>query len=151
MKIRIKYIYTASALLLLLILVSCGNMDISAAGNTGSTGGGSPSTGGGGVIVGGIGTGGTGVVKAAATPAALTGVVPFASAVVFHDLNRNGLLDNGEPFAQTDPQGSYTLGPPPGMPSDTPLLLKVIAGTTVNLATGQLVSETSTTIVTEQR
>lgn len=143
------------AAFLLAALLGCGNMDISgtSGGSTGISGGGSPGVGGGGggIIVGGVGSGGTGIVKSSVVTQKIDGTVLFAGALVFYDLNRNGLLDGDEPFAHTGPQGSYTLTPPPGAPPDTPLLLKVIAGTTVNLASGQVAPETSTTVVTSGR
>lgn len=147
---------------LLTMLSGCGNLDISGASGSsaGISGGGSPGVGGGGssgvgggggIVIGGVGTGGTGIVKSSVVTQKIDGTVLYANAVVFYDLNRNGLLDNDEPFAQTDPQGSYTLAPPPGALPDTPLLIKVVAGATVSLASGQVVPETSTTTVTDHR
>lgn len=136
------------AAFLLTALLGCGNMDIS-----GTSGGSSPGVGGGGggIIVGGVGTGGTGIVKSSVVTQKNDGTILFAGALVFYDLDRNGRPDGDEPFAHTDAQGSYTLDLPPGAPPDTPLLLKVIAGTTVNLASGQVVPETLTTVVTGSR
>lgn len=107
----------------------------SGCGDLGLTGGES----GGGTVISGVGTGGTGVVKAATRiTAADSGLV---GAIVFVDTNGNRLPDPGEPSAVTDRNGAFDLQLDTAEAASCPLLMQAIAGKTVIKATGLVVAD----------
>jgi hypothetical protein len=122
----------AVSLAVVATLAGCGEMSM-------TTDAGSIS--GGGTIISGVGTGGTGVIKTAASlPDTGTGLI---GAIVFLDTNNNRLADADEPFAYTDQNGSYTLQLDPAEAAAYPLLLQAVAGATINKATGQVITSSS--------
>ena len=108
-----------------LALAGCGGATMSSDG----------STSGGGTIVAGVGTGGTGVVRSSASASTSSILV---GAIVFLDTNNNQLPDGDESFAYTDQNGSYSLQADPAALAQYPLLLKAVAGVTIDKATGQI-------------
>jgi hypothetical protein len=112
---------------LALILAGCGSGSITTSGGESGSG----------TIVSGVGTGGTGVVRAS-QPAPLTGITGLVGAIVFLDINDNQQADLDEPFAYTDQNGSYSLQADPAALAQYPLLLKAVAGVTIDKATGQM-------------
>jgi hypothetical protein len=126
----------AVSLAVVATLAGCGDMSM-------TTDAGSIS--GGGTIIAGVGTGGTGVIKTAASlPDTGTG---FIGAIVFLDTNNNRLADADEPFAYTDQDGKYTLQLDPAEAAAYPLLMQAVEGTTINKATGLPVSSTSVVVL----
>ena len=134
-----KKIVTAAALLVCcltagLVLWGCGNTTLSGADASGAGG-----FSGGGTIIAGVGTGGTGVIKSslAASPSGRCGLI---GAVVFLDTNSNRQHDPDEPFAYTDQNGAYTIQVSQADLAAYPLLVQAVAGSTIDMATGQTVS-----------
>lgn len=130
--------WCAKVVCLVVILAGCGNMGVTAGGESGS-----------GMIVAGVGTGGTGVVKSANGGVSAPST-DYSGAMVFLDINNNRLPDPDEPFAYTDQNGSYVLQTDAANLTVYPLLLQAIAGVTMEKATGRAVAEGFVTLLVQQ-